>query len=180
MIRQLRTVLSAEWQGQYTSFLVWTGLYGVLQGLAVTLLVPVARSLQAADWAGAWMWIGALAVTAVACSIAHYVQAMGGFAVALAALRSMHLRIGDHLVTLPLGWFTGRTGSIAQIASKGTLSVGVVAAHLLTPVIIGITAASRPPTRQRLPSTTGSSSSPAASRSCARPDAPTTRAATSP
>ncbi|PIE26696.1 MAG: ABC transporter [Micrococcales bacterium] len=140
MIRQLRTVLSAEWQGQYTSFLVWTGLYGVLQGLAVTLLVPVARSLQAADWAGAWMWIGALAVTAVACSIAHYVQAMGGFAVALAALRSMHLRIGDHLVTLPLGWFTGRTGSIAQIASKGTLSVGVVAAHLLTPVIIGITA----------------------------------------
>lgn len=140
MIRQLRTVLSAEWQGQYTSFLVWTSLYGVLQGLAVAMLVPIARSLQAGDAGSAWRWIGVLAVTAVACSIAHYVQAMGGFQVALAALRSMHQRIGDHLVTLPLGWFTGKTGSIAQIASKGTLSVGVVAAHLLTPVIIGVTA----------------------------------------
>ncbi|MGL5927396.1 MAG: ABC transporter ATP-binding protein [Dermatophilaceae bacterium] len=140
MIRQLRTVLSAEWQGQYTSFLVWTGLYGALQGLAVALLVPIARSLHAADFGSAWRWTGALAIIGVLCSIAHYVQAMGGFQVALAALRSMHQRIGDHLVMLPLGWFTGKTGSIAQIASKGTLSVGVVAAHLLTPVIIGITA----------------------------------------
>lgn len=140
MIRQLRTVLAAEWQGQYTSFLVWTGLYGILQGLSVALLVPIARSLHAGAFDSAWKWIGVLAVTAVLCAVAHYVQAMGGFQVALAALRSMHQRIGDHLVTLPLGWFTGKTGSIAQIASKGTLSVGVVAAHLLTPVIIGITA----------------------------------------
>ncbi|PXA82218.1 ABC transporter [Auritidibacter sp. NML120779] len=140
MIRQLGSVLGPEQRAELARFVVWAGLYGVLQGLAVVLLIPIARSLQTGEWAGAWTWISGLAVTAVACSIAHYVQAMGGFRLALTALRTMHQRLGDHLVTLPLGWFPGRTGLVAQVASKGTVSVGTVPAHLLTPVIVGVTA----------------------------------------
>lgn len=138
MIRQLRVVLGPERQGDYTRFLFWASLYGVLQGIAVSLLIPIARALVDGDTDVMWRWIGVLAVVVVLCSIVHYVQAMRGFGVALTMLRTMHLNIGDHLVTLPLGWFTGRTASIAQIAASGTMSVGGAAAHLMTPMVVGI------------------------------------------
>ncbi|MFV0435209.1 MAG: ABC transporter ATP-binding protein [Leucobacter sp.] len=138
MIRRLRTVLGPEHQRDYTRFLVWATLYGVLQGLSVSLLLPIARSLAAADWASAWRWIGALAIAAALCGIAQYVQAMRGFNVALILLTTMHLQVGDHLVKLPLGWFSGKVGSVSQVAAKGTLAVGSAAAHLITPVVVGI------------------------------------------
>ncbi|QOC92833.1 ABC transporter ATP-binding protein [Micromonospora craniellae] len=140
MIRQLRRVLGPEHQREYTRFLVWASVYGVLQGFAVSLLVPIARSLADGDWAATWRWIGVLAIAVIGCGIAHYVQAMRAFGVALVVLRTMHLNIGDHLVTLPIGWFAGKTGSVAQVASKGTMAAGSAAAHLMTPVVIGMAA----------------------------------------
>ncbi|MDR1634056.1 MAG: ATP-binding cassette domain-containing protein [Bifidobacteriaceae bacterium] len=124
MIRQLPAVLGPEHQADLTLFLVWAAVYGTLQGFSVSLLVPIARELAANDWAGAWRWIGVLAGAVAVCAVAHYIQAMRGFEVALVVLRTMHLNSGDHLVKLPLGWFAGKTGSVAQIASKGTLSAG--------------------------------------------------------
>jgi ATP-binding cassette subfamily B protein len=138
MIRQLRIVLGPEHQGAYTGFLVWATVYGVLQGLSVALLVPVARALAEGDLGATLRWLAVLAVAAGCCAVAHYVQAMKGFHVAITVLRTMHLTIGDHLVTLPVGWFAGRTGSVAQIAAKGTIAVGGAAAHLMTPLITGI------------------------------------------
>lgn len=140
MIRQLRLVLGPEHQDQYTRFLVWATIYGLLQGFTVSLLVPISRALAAGDWRAAWTWLAALAVAATVCGFAHYQQSTRGMDVALIVLRTMHLNIGDRLVTLPLGWFGGKTGSVAQIAAKGTLSVGAAAAHLMTPIIVGITA----------------------------------------
>lgn len=138
MIRQLRALLGSEHQGAYTAFLIWVSVYGALQGAAVALLVPIADTLVAGDYQATWRWIAVLAVVVVLCAIAHYVQAMRGFTIALAVLRTMHLTIGDHLVRLPLGWFSGRVGSIAQIASKGTLAAGSAAAHLMTPLAVAI------------------------------------------
>ncbi|MFT4294677.1 MAG: ABC transporter ATP-binding protein [Micropruina sp.] len=140
MIRQLRDVLGPDDRKLYGRFLVWAIAYGVLQGFAVSLLVPIARCLAAGDTQGTWTWIGVLAVAVAGCAVAHYVQAMRGFQVALTVLRTMHLNIGDHLVTLPIGWFAGKTGSVAQIASKGTLAAGTASAHLMTPVVVGIAA----------------------------------------
>ncbi|WP_338890245.1 ABC transporter ATP-binding protein [Rhodococcus sovatensis] len=139
MIRDLIRILGPQHRGPVRAFLFWAIAYGVLQGIAVSFLVPVTRALFEGDYPSALRWLAAMAVAALACSTAHYVQAMKGFGVALTALRTMHLRIGDHLVTLPLGWFGPETvASTSQMASKGTLSVGGAAAHLLTPVITGI------------------------------------------
>ena len=139
MIRDLFRILGPENQNRYREFLVWAVLYGVLQGLAVALLVPTVRALFSQDWAGVAGWLTAMAACALVSSIAHYLQAMKGFESALTLLRTMHLRLGDHLVTLPLGWFgAGRLGQVSQIASKGTISVMGAAAHLMTPIISGI------------------------------------------
>ena len=103
---------------------MWAVLYGVMQGLAVALLVPAVQALFDQNWGSFVRWLAAMAVCAVISSIAHYLQAMKGFESALTLLRTMHLRLGDHLVTLPLGWFgAGRLGQVSQVASKGTISV---------------------------------------------------------
>ncbi|MFE5787389.1 ABC transporter ATP-binding protein [Rhodococcus erythropolis] len=139
MIRDLFRILGPQNQGRYREFLVWAVLYGVMQGLAVALLVPAVQALFDQDWGSFLRWLAAMAVCAGISSIAHYLQAMKGFESALTLLRTMHLRLGDHLVTLPLGWFgAGRLGQVSQVASKGTISVMGAAAHLMTPIISGI------------------------------------------
>ena len=105
MIRDLFRILGPQNQGRYREFLVWAVLYGVMQGLAVALLVPAVQALFDQSWGSFVRWLAAMAVCAVISSIAHYLQAMKGFESALTLLRTMHLRLGDHLVTLPLGWF---------------------------------------------------------------------------
>ena len=67
MIRQLRAVLGPEHQGDYTRFLVWATIYGILQGFAVSLLVPVARALAAGDRTGTWTWLAVLAAAVLLC-----------------------------------------------------------------------------------------------------------------
>lgn len=140
MIGKLRLVLGPEHQRDYTVFLAWATAYAVLSGLSVSLLVPIASSLADGDYPATWRWLAVLAVLAAATAVAYYVQAMKGFNVALVVLRTMHLNIGDHLVTLPLGWFTGKTGSVAQIAAKGTIAIGGAAAHLMTPLVVSVVA----------------------------------------
>lgn len=94
MIRDLFRILGPENQNRYREFLVWAVLYGVLQGLAVALLVPTVRALFDQDWAGVAGWLTAMAACALVSSIAHYLQAMKGFESALTLLRTMHLRLG--------------------------------------------------------------------------------------
>ncbi|ROO60482.1 ATP-binding cassette subfamily B protein [Micromonospora sp. Llam0] len=138
MIRQLRAVLGPQDQRLYTRFLIWATAYGVLQGVAIVFLVPIARALIAGDYPATLAWLGGMLVAVLACSVAHYTQAMLGYQVAVIVLKTMHLNIGDHLVKLPIGWFAGKVGRVAQVASKGTLAVGGGAAHLMTPLITGI------------------------------------------
>lgn len=50
MIRDLFRILGPQNQGRYREFLVWAVLYGVMQGLAVALLVPTVQALFEQDW----------------------------------------------------------------------------------------------------------------------------------
>ena len=143
MSRLLRDLLAPELQSRFTVFLVAAAGYGVLQGLAACVLVPIAAVLSAGDPGAAWIWLGVLGVLAVATAVAHYVQAMQGFEVALGMIASMHEQIGSRLMRAPLGWFDtaeASTGEISHVAAKGTRAAAVMPAHLLTPVIVGVSA----------------------------------------
>jgi len=83
-----------------------------------------------------------LAVVVVLSAVAHYVQAAQSMRMALTTMRLLHHRLGDHMVTLPLGWFTReRVGQVSQIAVKGTTFVGTSSAHLVTPLVVNTTSA---------------------------------------
>lgn len=139
MIRGYLTILDSE-RARMIEFLAWVIAYGLAQGLAMLLLVPFARDLLDGDADGAVGWLWILAALVLIASFAYYVQAMKGMRLALFSMRALHHRLGDHMVTLPLGWFTrDRVGEVSQIAVKGTMFVGSAGAHFLTPVVANVT-----------------------------------------
>lgn len=123
-------------------FLVRSVAYGVLQGLALACLVPLADALVDSDLQRAGWWVAALAVLTGVSVVPHYLQAMAAFDVALSVLRRLQHRIGDHVVALPMGWFHGgRASEVSLAATKSTLGIGNTAAHSLGHVVIGWTSA---------------------------------------
>lgn len=139
MIDDLLTILGREHRRTLHVYLAWVIAYGVTQGIAMVLLVPVLQHLLAGDAVGALGWLAVLIAAAAVTCVAHYVQAMQGFEVALVVLSSMHHRVGDHVALLPLGWFTSeKVGRMSRILTSGTMTVGGLFAHLLTPLVVGI------------------------------------------
>ncbi|WP_210163302.1 ABC transporter ATP-binding protein [Niveispirillum irakense] len=141
LIADLLKILGPQRRGALYRYFAWLLAYGVLEGLAVTLLVPVLRALlaQPLDMGALTGWLLALGGVVLCCCIARYQQSMQGFNLALVVLTSLHRRLGDHVATLPLGWFSGeRIGRLSQSATNGTLMVTNIFAHLLTPVVTGL------------------------------------------
>jgi len=141
MLADLELLLGRERRRMLWTYLATVVVYGVLSGVATALLVPLVKDLVSADFDHVGGHLLALAIVAVAACVAHYVQAMRGFHVALEMLDTMHERLGDHLVALPLGWFDqDKTGRLARVATDGTYMLAGLFAHLLTPLVVGITA----------------------------------------
>lgn len=139
MIRHLATILGPRHRGALRSYLAWLVGYAVLEGLAMAFLVPVLGAVLSGDTGAAWRWLGALAVAVLATCVARYQQAMQGFRLALVTLGTLHRRLGDHVASLPLGWFSSeQVGRLSRSATGGTFMVTNVFAHLLTPVVSGV------------------------------------------
>ncbi|WP_460443862.1 ABC transporter ATP-binding protein [Amycolatopsis cihanbeyliensis] len=139
MIRDLMTIMGPEHRRSVRIYLAWLVAFGVLQGVATALLVPVLQALLAGQTGIALRWLLVLLAAVVITCVARYQQAMKGFALALVTLTSLHRRLGDHVATLPLGWFSSeQVGRLSRSATGGTLMVTNVTAHLLTPVASGI------------------------------------------
>ena len=139
MIRSLLTLLGPAHAARLYRYLAWLVASAVLQGLAVALLVPILHALFAGDLPTALAWLCALAAMVVLTCIAHYQQAMQGFALALLVLTTLHDRLGQHLMRLPLGWFNAeKVGRLSRSATSGTLMVTGLFAHYLGPVVCGV------------------------------------------
>lgn len=139
MIRSLVTLLGPAHAPRLYRYLAWLVTSAVLQGLAVALLVPILHALFAGDLPTAMAWLTGLAAMVVLTCIAHYQQAMKGFALALLVLTTLHDRLGQHLVSLPLGWFNSeKVGRLSRSATSGTLMVTGLFAHYLGPVVSGV------------------------------------------
>lgn len=141
MIRGFLQILGPQ-RGRMFSFLSVVTVYGILHGLVMLLLVPVTVSLFDGDFAAAGGWLGIMALTVLVASALNYLQAKLAIRMALTTMRLLHHRLGDHMVTLPLGWFTRETvGKVSQIAVKGTVFVGTSGGNLVTPLVVNTVSA---------------------------------------
>jgi ATP-binding cassette subfamily B protein len=114
---------------------------GALQGLGFLFVVPLIGALvqRPTYWGQLWIAIAAIAVTV---GVHHALLAWStslGYLVGTDVLASFHTRIGNHLATLPLGWFGAhRTGPIGRLVTKDATDVADFPAHLLRHVIVGV------------------------------------------
>ncbi|KOX20917.1 hypothetical protein ADL05_05415 [Nocardiopsis sp. NRRL B-16309] len=111
----------------------------VAQGLTYVLLVPVLASLLEGDTDGARPWLLAMAGAVAACWVLSYGQQRLGYSVGLRLLRTLHHRVGDHVSTLPVGWFAGdRVGRLGHLMSKGVVDVMGLPAHQLQALVASV------------------------------------------
>ncbi|MCO1574876.1 ABC transporter ATP-binding protein/permease [Crossiella sp. SN42] len=136
MIRSLLSVLGPAHAAPLRRMIGVMALASVLQGLAFALLVPVLRALLGPSPADAWPWLAVFAAVALAQSLAAYAAQVAGYRAGSTLSRGLHHRLGDHIASLPLGFFTGdRVGKLGQLTSGGVINVMQVPAHLLRPLI---------------------------------------------
>ncbi|GAA2826045.1 ABC transporter ATP-binding protein [Nonomuraea rubra] len=143
MIRYLSELLDERGRRHLRVMLAAQAGQGVLQGLGFLFVAPLVAALTSApaDWGRFWIWAGAIAATVATHHVLLAWSTSLGYVVGTDVLTSFHTRLGNHLATLPIGWFRGdRTGPIGRMLGKGTMDVANIPAHLLRHVVVGITA----------------------------------------
>ena len=136
MIRMLFQVLGPEHAGPIRRTVVLMTLAAIAEGLSYAFLVPVLTALFGSRPSDAWGWLLAFGAAVAGYAALRYLSSLYGFRSAAPMLRDMYHRFGDHLVRLPLGWFTAsRVGEVTVLASRGVLLALSVVAHFLAPLI---------------------------------------------
>jgi ATP-binding cassette, subfamily B, bacterial IrtB/YbtQ len=114
-------------------------LHCAAQAGAFLTLAPLLAEVFAGSPERAWPWVGLLAAAVAVAGVTYYLQATIGFRIGLDMMRYLQTRLGDHIATLPLGWFTpARTGSLSRTITGNVKDVMGVFAHLLVPVLTGV------------------------------------------
>ncbi|WP_349920523.1 ABC transporter ATP-binding protein [Aeromonas veronii] len=112
---------------------------GILNGLTLTLLVPVLERLLAHDVRGAGFWLTALAAGLLLCWAWRRRVEQASVAVRVAVLQGCRHRIGDHIARLPVGWFTPQnTARLNHVMTHGMFELSELPGHLFTPILSGL------------------------------------------
>jgi len=114
-------------------------VYGVLCGLTIVTLVPILRHLLGNQLQAAGQWLALLAVGVVVCWYLRRRVEKAGIAVGIAVLRSGRQRLGEHVGTLPVGWFSAaNTARLSHVTTQGMMEIAQLPAHVFTPLFTGV------------------------------------------
>ncbi|MEV1009701.1 ABC transporter ATP-binding protein [Streptomyces sp. NPDC049881] len=137
MIRDLYRLLGPHHTGELRRAPALLVAAAALQGAALAVLLPVLRGL--ADDTLPLRWLALLAVLAAAYGLVSYLGVRTSRRSGYTLARTLHSRIGDHVVRLPLGWFTrARTGSLGRLVTQHVMNVMGAVGHLTEPLITAV------------------------------------------
>lgn len=111
-------------------------LSAVLQGIGFSVLVPLLRTILGGNPQKAWHWVFVeLAILMIYAAIAYWAKRTG-ITVSKELAGRLWQRLGDHISTLPLGWFSaGQVGHVAKLTSDGVFNVIGLPTNMLRPLI---------------------------------------------
>ncbi|WP_062994304.1 ABC transporter ATP-binding protein [Nocardia mikamii] len=139
MIRKIFALIPPELRRYVPRHLALIGAGALGQIAAYLLLIPVLQALFDGDFGRAWRWTAWLALAVVVASVCSYQQLLVGLRIGVGMLRGVQTRLGDHLSTLPLGWFaTANAGSLSRMVVGGVREILSVVNYLLAPVLTAV------------------------------------------
>ncbi|WP_063063812.1 ABC transporter ATP-binding protein [Nocardia violaceofusca] len=139
MIRKIFALIPPELRRYVPRHLALIGAGALGQIAAYLLLIPVLQALFDGDFGRAWRWTAWLALAVVVASVCSYQQLLVGLRIGVGMLRGVQTRLGDHLSTLPLGWFaTADAGSLSRMVVGGVREILSVVNYLLAPVLTAV------------------------------------------
>ncbi|GAA2107089.1 ABC transporter ATP-binding protein [Streptomyces synnematoformans] len=138
MLRTLIRLLPPAGARQLTVLTAWLTAAAVLHGIALGLVgVVVAAWLDPAG--DRTPWTIALGTAALAFVLVQWTAQMTAFRVGSTTARALHLRLGDRLAALPLGWFTAtRQAGTIDLATTGVPQLMSYPALLLRPALTAL------------------------------------------
>jgi ATP-binding cassette, subfamily B, bacterial IrtB/YbtQ len=143
IVRYLLELLDARGRRQLRTMLILQVAQGILQGVGFLFVVPLIAALAArpTHWNQLWISIGAIAVTVCVHHVLLARSTSLGYEVGTGVLTGFHTRIGNHLATLPIGWFGAeRTGPVGRLVAKDAVDVADFPSHLLRHIVVGVSA----------------------------------------
>lgn len=133
-LRTLHPFLTDDGRARQRRFLVLCASGGLLDGLAVVALMPLAATLVhgSGSWGlGTAGWITVLCLLAIGGGILKFVSARLGYSYVIDYLGQAHEVIGRTLARLPLGWFgPERTGRLSRLVTGDLVTVAETNAHM--------------------------------------------------
>lgn len=139
MIRRLARYLGPENAALIYRYFRWALCSSLVQGLSLAFTIPILRALLTGDTTAAAGWLAGFCVAAIISWRVEYSATLKGFDAAGKLLTTLRYRIGDHVATLPLGWFTPtNTGTLGLTLSKGVMDILALPVRQLTALIKSI------------------------------------------
>ncbi|OBA54844.1 ABC transporter [Nocardia sp. 852002-20019_SCH5090214] len=139
MIRKIFALVPPELRRYVPRHVALIGAGALGQIAAYLLLIPVLQALFDGDFGRAWRWTAWLALAVIVASVCSYQQLLVGLRIGVGMLRGVQTRLGDHLSTLPLGWFaTANAGSLSRMVVGGVREILSVVNYLLAPVLTAV------------------------------------------
>lgn len=136
ILQRLARLLDSADEHVLYRYLWLTLIYCIIQGGAFALVLPVMQALLAGEPARAVGWLVPLALATAVIWWLSYRSTLGGFEVAIRLLETLRHRVGLHVVTLPLGWFTpAQIGHLSVVLSQGVMEMLGLPARQLTPLL---------------------------------------------
>ncbi|NGY64227.1 ABC transporter ATP-binding protein [Lentzea sp. NEAU-D13] len=135
MISRLLRLMTPTQRAELWRAIGFLGVAAAMQGVSFALVLPVLRALLSGAPADAVPWLGILAALTVCYAVVQSRGVIAGRRAGYTLAGVLHERLGDHVVTLPLGWFTAaRTGTFSRVTTQNVMSVMGVPGHLLEPL----------------------------------------------
>ncbi|WP_207386601.1 ABC transporter ATP-binding protein, partial [Protofrankia symbiont of Coriaria ruscifolia] len=136
MIRTLLAVLGRSEGAALRRLIAALALAAAAQGLGYALVVPFFDALLGERSSTAWRWLAGIAAATAAYVALTWRAQNAAFRAGADVARVLHHRLGERIVTLPLGWFdAARVGELARLTSGSVLAVMNIPAHLLRPAV---------------------------------------------
>ncbi len=141
MITELFAIVGDDGRPALRRYLARTIAFCLLQGSAFLFILPLMNAVFSADFQALWAWLTPFAVIAIIAIVLNYLASVQGVELTFAITRRLYDRIGDHITSLPLGWFTaGRIGTVTRTITHSSQNVTLVFGFLLVPFVNGIIA----------------------------------------